>query len=287
MLQDLDVRIVAPSCEADLRSEKFIEAVPKFLQSVCYKFPRVPKFIAEKRFVSLLSGFDAAYLFPGCSQRLLESLAKSDRPVFMERINCHTGTGKRILDEAYGRLGLAPQHGVTAESAARETEQLNMVDFVFCPSLEVVKSFVEAGLPSEKLIRSSYGWSPDRFPGLADEQSYDEAKPCTFLFVGYLCVRKGTHLLLRAWEKARLNGTLVLCGNIEPAIEQTCGKILSRPDVIWRQRSPDVGRCIGKRTYLSSLALKKAVPSSPTKPWLTVCRCWCRRWVPEGLRGMK
>ena len=58
-----------------------------------------------------------------------------------------------------------------------------------------------------------------------------------------ICVsEKGTHLLLRAWEKARLNGTLVLCGNIEPAIEQTCKEILSRPDVFWHQHSPDVGR---------------------------------------------
>ena len=117
-----------------------------------------------------------------------------------------------------------------------------MVDFVFCPSFEVVKSFEEEGLPSRKLIQSSYGWSPDRFPNLPVERSYDASKPCTFLFIGYLCVRKGTHLLLRAWEKARLNGTLVLCGNIEPAIEQTCGEILSRPDVFWHQHSPDVGR---------------------------------------------
>ena len=242
MLQDLDVSIVAPSCEADLRSEKFIEAVPKFLQSVCYKFPPVPKFIAEKRFISLLSGFDAAYLFPGCSQGLMATLAKSSKPVFVERINCHTGTAKRILDEAYDRLGLPPQHGITAEFAEQETEQLSMVDFVFCPSLEVVKSFEEEGLPSRKLIRSSYGWSPNRFPNLPVERSYDASKPCTFLFIGYLCVRKGTHLLLRAWEKARPNGTLVLCGNIEPAIEQTCGEILSRPDVFWHQHSPDVGR---------------------------------------------
>src|ERR1035441_5657998 len=52
--------------------------------------------------------------------------AYSDRMV-----NCHRGTAKLILDDAYGRLGLAPSHGIDDESIDAEQRVLEIVDSVF------------------------------------------------------------------------------------------------------------------------------------------------------------
>ena len=258
--RDLEVTIVAPSCEPDLRGEDFIEAVPGFMRRVCYRIPSAPRFITEKRFVSLLDRFDAVYLFPGCSEGLLEGLATRKKPIFVERINCHNGTVKRVLDEAYGQLGLKPPYGITAASVEQETEQLSMVDFVFCPSPGVLKSYEDQGAPAHKLIPSSYGWTPDRFPNRLVEKFRDGPKPCTFLFVGYLCVRKGTHLLLHAWEKAGISGSLVLCGNMEPAIEQTCAEILARSDVVWHKYNSDIGRAYRQADVFAFPSLEEGSP---------------------------
>lgn len=257
---DLATTVVTPSCEPNLRSKRFIEAVPGFLRSVCYRIPSAPAFMAEMRFISLLNQFDAAYLFPGCSRRVLKILASDRKPIFVERINCHTGTAKVILDEAYSRLGLDPQHAITSATAARETEEISFVDYVFCPSPEVMKSYESVGTPTQKLIQSSYGWSPDRFPNRCREKSHDTSKPCVFLFVGYLSVRKGTHLLLRAWEKAGINGTLMLYGNMEPAIQQTCSEILDRPDVVWHRYSSDVSEAYSAADVFAFPSLEEGSP---------------------------
>jgi glycosyltransferase involved in cell wall biosynthesis len=257
---DFEATIVAPSCESDLRGKDFIEAVPKFLRRVCYRIPGAPRFITEKRFVGLLGQFDAVYLFPGCSPELLKAVASRKKPVFVERINCHNATVKQVLDEAYGRLGLKPEHNVTSATAAAENEQLDMIDFVFCPSLEVMNSYLAAGASATKLILSSYGWRPDRFPNRSIRKVRDPSKPCTFLFVGYLSVRKGTHLLLRAWEKAAINGRLVLYGNIEPAIEKTCGEILARPDVVRHKYTSDVGQAYGAADAFVFPSLEEGSP---------------------------
>ncbi|MBV9287271.1 MAG: glycosyltransferase family 4 protein, partial [Hyphomicrobiales bacterium] len=58
-----------------------------------------------------------------------------------------------------------------------------------------------------------------------------DADGTTFLFVGYICVGKGAHLLLQYWAKSGIKGRLVLVGKIEPAIASAYREYLGRPDV--------------------------------------------------------
>jgi glycosyltransferase involved in cell wall biosynthesis len=257
---DLVTTVVTPSCEPSLRGKDFMEAVPPFLRGVSFRIPSAPRFIAEARFLSLLNRFDAVYLFPGHSRRVLRKLASYRKPIFVERINCHTGMGKMILDEAYSRLGLAPPHAITSRAAADETEDIGFVDYIFCPSPAVMRSYENVGTQAKKLIPSSYGWSPERFPNRFREMPRDASKPCVFLFVGHLSVRKGTHLLLRAWKKSDINGTLMLYGNMEPAIQQTCGGILSRPDVVWHRYSSDLSQAYSAADAFAFPSLEEGSP---------------------------
>lgn len=257
---DLTTTVVTPTCEPQLRSEQFIEAVPSFLRKFCYQIPSAAALAAETKFIGMLDQIDGVYLFPGCSQRVLRKLASRKKPVFLERINCHTGTAKAILDDAYDRLGLEPRHGITEDAAARETEDIGFVDYVFCPSSEVLKSYAAAGISTEKLIQSTYGWSPKRFQSRVLRKPYASSNSCVFLFVGYLSVRKGTHLLLRAWEKADINGKLVLVGNMEPAIQKVCGSTLNRADVVWHKYSSDVSKVYGEADVFAFPSLEEGSP---------------------------
>ena len=258
--KDLKTTIIAPSCEPELRGKDFIEAVPRILRAACYRIPLASGYLTEGRLIRLLTSFDAVYLFPGCSQSLLKAIAKRNVPMFAERINCHTGTAKIILDEAYKKIGLRPPHRITADAVQRETEDMKIIDYIFCPSPEVRKSYEEVGAPAEKLIEASYGWDPNRFPHRFGKKPNDRPKELVVLFVGYLSVRKGTHLLLRAWEKASINGKLFLHGNIEPAIQQTCKQILNRSDVVWTPHSSDVSQAYSSADVFAFPSLEEGSP---------------------------
>lgn len=227
---DIQARMVVPSCEPFCRGQNLVEAIPPLLKWYYYRLADGARSKAEKRFLRDLNDFDVAYLWPATYWETFRRIKKIGKPIFLERINCYTGLAKGILDEAYRRLGLPPQHAITPEMIQEEEAEVKLADFIFCPSPEVKKSFQEAGVPENKLIATSYGWCPQRFPNIPSEKQPSET--VTVLFTGRVCVRKGAHLLLRAWERAGVKGRLVLCGRMEPAIAETCGEILARPDVV-------------------------------------------------------
>jgi glycosyltransferase involved in cell wall biosynthesis len=80
----------------------------------------------------------------------------------------------------------------------------------------VAASMVENGGPEEKLVATSYGWSPARFKA---ERKERRGEKMTAIFVGTVCVRKGAHLLVEAWREAGVEGRLLLAGRIESPLK--------------------------------------------------------------------
>ena len=227
---ELEARMVVASCDSPCRGSHVVEAIPTLLTKVYYLFPSWPKNEAEKRFIKDLKDFDAAYLWPGISQETVKSVSKHNKPIFYERVNTYQRQAKTVLDRAYCSLGVESQHLITEETIQIEEEKVKMADFLFCPSPTVVKSFQEAGVSEDKLLLTTEGWAPERFPDYQlDKPSSEEVN---VLFLGAACVRKGVHLLLQAWEKAGIKGKLTIFGAMEPAITQTCGHLLKRSDVV-------------------------------------------------------
>ncbi|MCW6053698.1 glycosyltransferase family 4 protein [Microcoleus sp. A2-C5] len=133
-----------------------------------------------------------------------------------------------------------------------------MADFIFSPSPEVKKSFLEIGVPEYKLLSTSYGWCPKRFPNISPQK--EPSDTVTVLFVGSICVRKGSHLLLQAWEKAGIKGRLVLCARIEPAIAESCSDILGRSNVIHIDYTTNVGAVYGEADIFAFPSLEEGSP---------------------------
>jgi len=255
---ELRARMVVPFCDPLCRGPNLVEGIPPLLKRLYGRNAKASRAMAERRFLRDIKDFDVAYLWPGISSETFRRAKQSGRTIFMERINCYPGTAKRILDDAYERLGLHPQHPITSDGIEREEAEAELTDFIFCPSPEVKKSFQEAGVPEQKLVSTSYGWSQQRFPTIPSEKLLQET--VTVLFVGRVCVRKGAHLLLRAWERASVKGRLMLCGGLEPAIAETCGELLARSDVVHLEYNKDIASAYLKADIFAFPTLEEGSP---------------------------
>jgi glycosyltransferase involved in cell wall biosynthesis len=176
---------------------------------------------------------------------------------FTIEINIYISNGIAI-DDASSRLGIDPQHKITADLIQQEEEEISLTDFIFCPSPEIKKSFMGAGVPEHKLILTSYGCSPKRFPHFSIDKPMSDT--ITIIFVGSVCVRKGAPRLLQAWEKAGIKARLLLCGSMEPAIAETCSRILARSDVIHRDYTSDIAFAYREADFFAFPSLEEGSP---------------------------
>jgi glycosyltransferase involved in cell wall biosynthesis len=243
--QELAVTIFTPRARTHpVFPANVVQILPHWARYVPYRWVRsfaVNKIEAE--FLSQVkirqSRAHGAYIWPDASLKTIMELKRANINVFREMVNCHRGTAKLILDEAYKRVGVAPCHTITDDSVAAEQEALAAVDYVFCPNPMVEASLLENGLPASKMLSASYGWDPTRF-----RRSNKLLGPCdgiTAVFAGIICVRKGAHLLLDYWARSKTRGRLVLAGAMESTIKEKCAQLLARDDVVVLDFVQDVG----------------------------------------------
>lgn len=238
--EHLDVRLLFTASDRATRHAFTHDALPAWLQRPAYRFcpESCIRRFAQWRYVNWLAQGDIAYIWPGCDLKVYEALRSRGHTIVMERINTHRATSKSILDVEYQRLGLPPDHGITEAEIDLERRKTALADHLFCPSPLVLESFASERVPRHKLLLTSYGWDPTRIRPTPQAAPRDSG--FTVLFVGRVCIRKGAHLLLQAWAKARIPGRLVLVGSLEPAVAKLCSALLSRSDVLYLGHTRDV-----------------------------------------------
>lgn len=242
---ELGVTVVTPHARAcSVAPARIHEVLPWWTRYLPYRWTRSlfggsieTSFLA--RVLQGQSAAHGAYLWPDTSGQLVEQLRQAGIKVFREMVNCHRGTAKMILDDAYARLGLPAQHGISQASVEAEQAFLEAVDGVFCPNACVEASVLRTGVSHDKIMMASYGWDPARLTGTSKLLA-----PCdgiTVIFVGTICVRKGVHLLLDYWASSKVRGRLVLAGAMEAALRDIFFDQLARDDVIVHDYISDVG----------------------------------------------
>ena len=243
--KELAMTIVTPRFRAlRVSPAEVIEVLPRWTRYIPYRWLRsAAGHKLETAFLAFAnnpkSQVSAAYIFPDAALETILELKRGGITVFREMINCHRGTAKIILDDAYKRLGLVPQHGITEESVTVEQKALEAVDYIFCSNSMVESSLLENHVHDDKLLKASYGWDPARFSG--SEKLLAPSEGMTAVFAGRICVRKGAHLLLDYWAQSGVKGRLVMAGQLEPAIKAKCANLLRREDVIVRDYTPNAG----------------------------------------------
>jgi glycosyltransferase involved in cell wall biosynthesis len=107
-------------------------------------------------------------------------------------------------------------------------QEYDLADLLLVPSLWSAKSFLDAGIPEEKLFLLGAGVDTELFrnddsPDLP--QAFSAERPMRVVFCGALTRRKGIHILLQAWRKlslphAQLNLVGTIHEDIKPALAQ-------------------------------------------------------------------
>jgi glycosyltransferase involved in cell wall biosynthesis len=243
--KEFAVTIVTPRFRKfQVSPAEVIEVLPRWTRYIPYHWLRsLTGGSLETAFLAFAtdpeSRIAAAYIFPDAALETILQLKRAGITVFREMINGPRSTAKVILDDAYKRLGLTPQHSITEASVTLEQKALEAVDYIFCSNAMVEASLLENHVHANKLLKASYGWDPARFSGA--EKLLSPSEGMTTVFVGGICVRKGAHLLLDYWAQSGVKGRLVMAGQLEPAIKTKCANLLSRDDVIVHDYIPNVG----------------------------------------------
>ena len=174
-----------------LRNVRLVEAVPPFTL-----FRRMPmrylgpfgtrRNVAQLvRAVRKAPGKACVWTFGGVPLELMKILHGEGVPVVREKYNCAQRTARDILTHAYRELGLEPPISITDESIKIEEESLALASAVFCPSPHVAASLRSIGLEDNRLIDTSYGWDPARFPRSDQPVPRTRDAGPTVLFLGY------------------------------------------------------------------------------------------------------
>jgi glycosyltransferase involved in cell wall biosynthesis len=258
---DLSVELHVPASDPPGRRPFTRDAVPRWLKGLVYRLDSdgtIVRGMLRRHFRRALPGADVAYLWAAVHEDFYADVRAAGVPLCVERINCHRETSRPILDEAYRRAGLAPAHAITDAHIAEERRKLAMADWIFAPSPMVHRSLLGAGVPAEKILATSYGWSPERMA--ARRRSRPADAPIRVLYVGSVIIRKGAHLLLDAWAGAGINGRLEFYGRVLPEVEQVAGSHLARANVVTRGHVADIAQAYADSDIFALPTLEEGSP---------------------------
>lgn len=142
-----------------------------------------------------------------------------------DRGSSHIRFQNEILREEYARFDL-PFAGIDARIMERELAEYEFCDLISVPSTFAMRSFIEQGVPREKLRLSPYGVDLAMFHPIPKRDAVFRV-----LFVGSISIRKGVAYLLEAIKRASIPKLdLVLIGNTEADAK----KVIDKSDVVLR-----------------------------------------------------
>lgn len=230
----VDGSIMATASDKDFNYPFYQDAIPSILNPIVYKLlnEQTRNKIAEKRFLQSLDTQEFVQFWSSdVSLSFYEKIHARGHRIINEQVNTTQVYRKEILDEEYARLSLPATHGATTSTIETEKAKFELSSFVYSCSPEVRKSLAVAGVPDEKLIHTSYGLRPSDVLSQSDIDDRDKHKEFTAIFVGSIGVRKGVHLLVDYWDKAKIKGKLKLVGNIDEEIKPILAPYLEKGDI--------------------------------------------------------
>ncbi len=143
--------------------------------------------------------------------------------VILERGSSHVVYQRDILLEEYENWGAATdalRRSFSPERMEQELLEYELADRVSIPSSFVERTFVEQGVPKEKLIKVPYGVDLSEFRQLPKKDDVFRV-----IFAGSMDLRKGVQYLLQAFAELDLpDAELWLVGGKTPEIEPLLGK---------------------------------------------------------------
>lgn len=131
-----------------------------------------------------------------------------------DRGSAHIKVQDQLLRDEHDRWGM-PYEGIDPRVMALECEEYQEADCITVPSQFAVRSFIEQGVPFEKIRLLPYGVNLSRF----EPSSRPKDDRFDVLFVGAMSLQKGIPYLLQAFQKIQHpNKMLHLVGSPSAAL---------------------------------------------------------------------
>lgn len=128
-------------------------------------------------------------------------LATTNIVRIVEAVNSHVLVQERIIREEHVRLGV-PFSGFHRREVARRVEEYESADAVLCPSEFVRQSFIDQGIPEDRLLKVTYGFTLQQ----SETRPLRDKEKFRVLYVGQISLRKGLRYLFQAFEQLRHPG---------------------------------------------------------------------------------
>ena len=155
----------------------------------------------------------------GCSLKGLKTAKGDGKPAILERGSTHCSWNIEKVSAEYKRLGLPQSEIASPAEIDYDLEEYQIADRICIPSRFVFNTFLEKGIPEDRLFINPYGVDFDFWSAGGNCKEREKA-PFTFLWVAALMPRKGIAVLLDAWRKANLkDARLLLVGGISKSIK--------------------------------------------------------------------
>jgi glycosyltransferase involved in cell wall biosynthesis len=133
-----------------------------------------------------------------------------------DRTSSHIRYQDALLQEEYARWGLQFE-GIDPRFIEKEEAEYELADIVSVPSEFVRKSFVDNGVPAEKLRKIPFGARLERFQKISNPSS----NGFCVLWVGAVSIRKAFLDALQAFRKFRHpQKKFLVVGAVEPAMRK-------------------------------------------------------------------
>ncbi len=180
---------------------------------------------------------DVVHCWPRATVHTCRAARRQGIPSLREVPNTHTAFAFDVVARELRSLGMTPtqrnSHTFDQETLALEELEYELADTLLVPSEYSLKTFLDRGVPRDKLVLHQYGYDSERFFASPNGARSDRSRPFTAIFVGRCEPRKGLHYALRAWldSGAAKHGRFIICGSFEPGYRKVLEPLLSDPSV--------------------------------------------------------
>ena len=140
---------------------------------------------------------------------LLYAKQRYGAKIYLERGSKHIISQKEILDR--GAFSGYKVDKVPVWAVKRELAGYDLADKIVVPSMHVERSFIEQGIPVNKLFRNLYGVDLTMF---GKSQSLRHVEFPTIIFVGNWSYQKGVDVLVAAWRSLGTGVRLIHVGQV-------------------------------------------------------------------------
>ncbi len=183
------------------------------------------------------TGVDVVHCWPRATIRTCLAAREQGIPSLREVPNTHTAHAFDVVARELESLGMAPvpghSHTFSRGLLEREEREYEVAEALLVPSEYARRTFLDRGVPDEKLVLHRYGYDAERFFPTPNGSRSRADRPFTAIFVGRCEPRKGLHHALRAWfdSGASDGGRFVICGSFEAGYREVLEPLLKQPGV--------------------------------------------------------